>query len=146
MTQGSPKTRYTFRDVRGAYVRERRITEGEGELPAVFLYRPIPHRLPPHFLRLGLPPMGVTVVSGTIALNLVPVALTIGSRAYLCVAVLGPVFHVLDCVDGGMARVPGRTSELGRLVDRFVDQTFWIALVVIGAVFRKAAWKGEGPA
>ncbi|MFC1791558.1 CDP-alcohol phosphatidyltransferase family protein [Gemmatimonadota bacterium] len=129
MTPRPGKTRYTFQDVRDAYVRERRMTELEGELPAVLLYRPISHRIAPILLRLGLPPLAVTMVSASIVLTLIPVASVTGSRAYLYVAALGLLFHILDCVDGDMARTAGRTSELGRLVDGFVDQCYWISLL-----------------
>jgi phosphatidylglycerophosphate synthase len=128
MTPEPTKTRYSIRDVRDAWLRKRRLTELEGELPAVLLYRPVSHMVTPLFLRLRLSPLSVTLVNGAIALSLVPVAVMTGSRAYLHVAALGLVFHVLDCVDGDMARVSGKTSELGRLADGFVDQVYWIAL------------------
>jgi phosphatidylglycerophosphate synthase len=51
-------------------------------------------------------------------------------RGALAVAAAGVVFHVLDCLDGDMARTLGVASELGRIVDGLVDQLFWILLLL----------------
>ena len=55
------------------------------------------------------------------------------------VAALGFCFHVLDCVDGNMARTAGTASKLGGLVDGFVDLSFWCLLFLsLGLLVERA--------
>jgi phosphatidylglycerophosphate synthase len=49
-------------------------------------------------------------------------------RAYLPIALLTLLFHVLDCVDGNLARTRGTVSARGALLDALVDQAFWCCL------------------
>jgi phosphatidylglycerophosphate synthase len=125
----SKKTTYTFQEVRDAYYRERRLAELDGELPAALLYRPLSLRLTPIVLRLGIRPLGVTLANGLLALALVPVSLKVANAPYLWVAALGFLFHVMDCLDGDMARTRGTANEFGGLIDGFVDQLYWINLL-----------------
>jgi phosphatidylglycerophosphate synthase len=46
----------------------------------------------------------------------------------VCVGALGVVFCILDCVDGDLARVTGRTSRLGAYADFITDIVYRIAL------------------
>jgi len=70
----------------------------------------------------------VTLSSGLISALMLTVAWRGGEHAYVGVAALGFCFHVLDCVDGNMARTTNRTSGLGALLDGTLDMCFWAAL------------------
>lgn len=148
MTPEPAKIRYSIREVRDAYARERRITELEGELPAVLLYRPVSHMVTPLFLRLGLSPLSVTLVNGAIAMGLGEPPLepvtewpprTLLARLRVATAGLEDLY-VFALVIGG---------ALGRLGEIFLGMAIYVASmfpVPPGAVFRKAALRGGGSA
>ena len=114
--------------MRRSYTPEKSWAEMEGELPSWLLYRPLSFYLTPPLLNAGIPIAAVTLSSGLVALAMLAVAWRGGPYAYLVVAGLGFVFHVLDCVDGNMARTSGRSSGFGALLDGFIDRSFWCAL------------------
>ncbi len=120
--------RYTVADVKRSYTPEKAWAELEGELPAYLIYRPLSFYVTPLFLRLGIPILAVTLSSGVLALLMVFLAWRGGPYAYLAVAALGLVFHVMDCVDGNMARTTGRSSKFGGLVDGMIDMSYWSLL------------------
>jgi phosphatidylglycerophosphate synthase len=67
------------------------------------------------------------------------VARLAGERAYLAVAALALACHVLDCVDGNIARATGRASRFGALLDGFVDLVFWaLFFVAFGVLVDRA--------
>jgi hypothetical protein len=126
----SKRPRYTVADVRRSFPPHKRWSEFEGELPVALLYRPISYYLSVPLLNLGVPVLAVTLTSGLLALTMLAVAWNGGDRAYLVVVGAGLAFHLLDCVDGNMARTAGKSSRLGGLVDGFIDMSFWCALFV----------------
>jgi phosphatidylglycerophosphate synthase len=109
----------------------------EGELPSYLIYRPLSFYVTPLFLRLGVPILSVTLTSGVLAALMLAIAIRGGAHAYLYVAAIGFTFHVLDCVDGNMARTVGRPSRFGGLVDGCIDMSFWSLLFVsVGLLVR----------
>ncbi len=121
--------RFTLEDVRRSYTPEKRWAELQGELPAALLYRPVSFWLTPPLLSLGVPPLVVTALALAVAVAMPVVAWAGGEGAHWGVAALGLAFHVLDCVDGNMARTLGRTSVQGAVADAFVDASFWALLL-----------------
>ena len=135
----SDPTRYTLEDVRRSYPPEKAWAEMEGDFPAWLIYRPLSFHVTPLFLRLRIPIFAVTLSSGVLALAMPLVAGWGGPHAYLGVAALGLAFHVLDCVDGNMARTTGRSSRLGGLLDGVIDRSFWILLFLsLGLLVERA--------
>jgi hypothetical protein len=94
------------------------------------IYRPLSFYLTPPLLRLGVPILGVTLSSAVIAALMLWVAWLDAPNAYLIIAALGFTFHVLDCIDGNMARTTDRASRVGALADATIDMCFWCALFV----------------
>lgn len=125
----SAKRRYTLADVRASYPPEKAWAEMQGDFPCYLIYRPISFFLTPPLLRLGIPVSGVTLFALGVAIAMAGLAWRGGAHAYLVVAGLGFAYHVLDCVDGNMARTLGRTSRLGGILDGTVDMTFWCLLL-----------------
>jgi phosphatidylglycerophosphate synthase len=115
-------------DVRRSYTLEKAWTELEGELPVYLIYRPLSFPVSWALLRLGVPILAVTLCSGVLACTMVTLAWRGGPHAFWAVAALGFCFHVLDCVDGNMARTAGRSSNLGGLIDGLIDMTYWALL------------------
>jgi phosphatidylglycerophosphate synthase len=135
--------RYSLADVRRSYTPEKARAELRGELPAYLVYRPLSFPITWLLLGLGVPTWLVTVSGGALAVGVLAAAVSGGPHAYLCVAGLGLGFHVLDCVDGNMARTTGRTSRFGALLDGLCDYTFWSALLcALGVLVERenAAW------
>lgn len=122
--------RYTLADVKRSYGPEKAWAEMQGDLPCYLLYRPISFRVALPFLWLGVPVMAMTLLSLLIALAMPLMALRGGEHAYLWVAGLGFAYHVMDCVDGNMARTLGRTSRLGAILDGTIDMSFWCLLLL----------------
>jgi phosphatidylglycerophosphate synthase len=134
-----PGIRYTIADVRASYGTNKRWSELEGDLPSFLLYRPVSFWLTPLFLRLGITATAVTLTAAVLSALLPAVAWYGGTRAYAAVAVIALVVHVMDCLDGNIARTSGRTSGVGALLDGFVDLCFWsLYLVSIGILVKQA--------
>jgi phosphatidylglycerophosphate synthase len=124
----APK-RYSLADVRRSYTPAKARAELRGELPAYLLYRPLSFPIAWLLLRLGVPTIAVTAGCGALAVAVLAAAISGGAHAYLCVAGCGLAFHVLDCVDGNMARTTGEASRFGALLDGLCDYAFWSALL-----------------
>jgi phosphatidylglycerophosphate synthase len=120
---------YTLAQVRASYTPHKAWQEMSGELPAYLLYRPLSFWLTVPLLRLRIPTLAVTALSGLIAVSLPLIAALSATSAWLEVGLLALVFHVLDCVDGNLARTRGTCSPGGALLDAIADQAFWIALL-----------------
>ena len=122
--------RHTLAEVKRSYGPEKAWAEMQGDLPCYLIYRPISFRVALPFLWLGVPVMAMTLLSLVIALAMLLMALRGGEHAYLWVAGLGFTYHVMDCVDGNMARTLGRTSRLGAILDGTIDMSFWCLLLL----------------
>jgi phosphatidylglycerophosphate synthase len=115
--------------VRASYTPEKAWQEMSGELPAFLLYRPLSFLLTVPLLALGVPATFITCVCLAIALSLPALAFMMGERAWLAVSLLALVFHVLDCVDGNLARTRGTQGPFGAWLDGVADQAFWVGLL-----------------
>ena len=120
--------RYSLADIKRSYTADKAWAEMQGELPSYLIYRPLSFYPAWILLWLRVPIMAVTLSSGLVALLMVATAWQGGPWAWLVVVGLGFCFHVLDCVDGNMARTTGRFSRLGALMDGTIDMSFWCLL------------------
>lgn len=120
--------RYSLADIKRSYTPEKAWAEMQGELPAYLIYRPLSFYVTWPFLWLRVPILAVTLLSGGVAFAMALLAWRGGASAWMAVVGLGFAFHVLDCVDGNMARTTGRFSRLGALLDGTIDMTFWCLL------------------
>jgi phosphatidylglycerophosphate synthase len=135
---------YTLDDVRRSYTPEKRWGDLEGDLPSFLLYRPLSIWLTPLFLKAGCSANLVTAFGLGLALLMPLAALSLGPSAYVAVALLALVVHLLDCVDGNIARTTGRSSRVGALFDGFCDLVFWVLyFAALGLLVERAA---SGPA
>ncbi len=101
----------------------------QGDLICFLVYRQISFYVTPPLLRLGVPVLGVTCFALLVALAMVTIAWLGGPSVWWAVAAIGFAYHVLDCVDGNMARTLGQTSRLGAILDGTVDMGFWCGLL-----------------
>lgn len=124
------KPRYSLADIKASYSPEKAWAEMQGDFPCYLIYRPISFYLTLPLLRLGVPVTGVTLFAFAVALGMLALAWRGGPLAYLAVAGLGFSYHVLDCVDGNMARTLRRTSRLGGILDGTFDMAFWCLLLL----------------
>jgi phosphatidylglycerophosphate synthase len=93
----------------------------------VLLVDPVATRIvPPLSRRSWVTPTRVTLAAH--ALGLVCVALY-ATEALLLAAVVFEVRFLLDCVDGKLARVTGRSSVAGGMLDAFGDRILLMAMV-----------------
>ena len=120
--------KYSLADIKRSYTPEKAWAEMQGELPCYLIYRPLSFYPSWLLLRLRVPIMAVTLSSGVLALVMAFLAWEGRSWAWLAVVASGFCFHVLDCVDGNMARTTGRFSRLGALLDGTIDMSFWCLL------------------
>jgi phosphatidylglycerophosphate synthase len=98
------------------------------EWAIALVYRPFSFLLTPLFAACGAAPTAVTMLGLACALLLPWLAITGGASAWAWVGALGVIFCILDCVDGDLARVTGRTSKLGAYADFITDIVYRIAL------------------
>lgn len=120
--------RYSLADVRRSYTAEKAWAEMEGDLPSYLLYRPLSYVPAWLALRIGIPITVMTLASGVLVVLMVWQTLRGGPGAYWWPVGCGLAFHVLDCVDGNMARTAGRSSSFGAVLDGLIDFCYWIAL------------------
>lgn len=112
--------RHTVAEAVRSYLAEKASEELGGEWGAALFFRPPSLLLTPVLLNLGVGPMAVTVASLLFVLALPWLALWGGPAGYLYLGLAGVVIGVLDCLDGSMARVAGRTGRMGHYVDFLV--------------------------
>lgn len=120
----NPRNRYNLDDIRRSYTPERRWEEIEGDFLFFLIYRQLSFYVTPVFLRLGVSPTIATLFGGVLAVAMATVAWRGGETAYLGVAALGLCVHLMDGVDGNIARTTGRSSSLGASLDCLVDRTY----------------------
>ncbi|MDG2051509.1 MAG: CDP-alcohol phosphatidyltransferase family protein [Myxococcota bacterium] len=122
--------KYDVEAVRASFPPEKAWGEMQGDLFCYLLYRPISFWVTPWLLNLRVPVMGVTLGAFCVAVAMVTIAALGGGLAWAGVAILGFVYHVLDCVDGNMARTLDQSSRLGAILDGTVDMIFWCLLLL----------------
>jgi hypothetical protein len=103
--------------------------EAEGILDLYF-YRKIGFRLAQFFAKLGMTPVAVTLLGGLFGI-------TAGHFYFyrdLRLNIAGMILHVcanaLDNADGQLARLTGRGSREGRIIDSFVDHIIFVNIYV----------------
>ena len=122
--------KYDVQAVRDSFPPEKAWSEMQGDFFCYLLYRPISFWITPWLLNRRVPVMAVTLGAFCIAVTIVMVAAGGGRFAWVGVAVLGFTYHVLDCVDGNMARTLGQSTRLGAILDGTVDMIFWCLLLI----------------
>ena len=104
-----------------------KVREAEGILD-VYFYRRVGFQLAKFFAKLGLSPMGVTVLGGVFGI--------LAGHLYfyqnLLTNIAGMILHVwanaLDNADGQLARLTGRQSRDGRIIDSLVDHLIFASI------------------
>jgi phosphatidylglycerophosphate synthase len=106
-----------------------KLREAEGFLDLYF-YRRVGFRLAQLFAKVGLTPVAVTILGGL-------VGIVAGHLYYyrdLTTNIVGMALHVcanvLDNADGQLARLTGRGSRNGRIVDSLVDHLIFLNIYV----------------
>jgi phosphatidylglycerophosphate synthase len=106
-----------------------KVREAEGVLDLYF-YRPIGFRLAQVFAKINVTPAGVSLLGGLIGV--------IAGHLYfyrdLGVNVGGMALQVLanalDNADGQLARMTGRTSRMGRIIDSLADHLVFVSIYI----------------
>lgn len=83
-----------------------------------------------------LTPNRITILSFVVAIISVVLIVIGGTSNFIMAAVLIHVSHILDCMDGQMARYRQTTSTIGSYLDRLTDQvqvTFWFGAIAYAA-------------
>lgn len=118
--------------------------ELRGDWAVVIFYRIWSFPLVWLFARTAVNPSTVTAFSGLLVLllpasaGLLPLSVAGPAVAALSCAVL-----ILDCVDGALARITGRASRLGGMLDFLVDMAHWGLLYAsIGLLADRVAGTG----
>jgi phosphatidylglycerophosphate synthase len=122
--------KYDVQAVRDSFPPEKAWSEMQGDFFCYLLYRPISFWVTPWFLNRRIPVTGVTLGAFCVAVTMLMIAAGGGRFAWLGVAVLGLTYHVLDCVDGNMARTLGQSTRFGAILDGTVDMIFWCLLLI----------------
>ena len=120
-----------------------KVREAEGILDLYF-YRRVGFQLARFFAKLGMSPIGVTLLGGFVGV--------VASHFYfyrdLRTNIAGMVLHVcanaLDNADGQLARLTGRQSREGRIMDSVVDHVIFVSIYVHLAL--RALFAGASPA
>jgi phosphatidylglycerophosphate synthase len=94
---------------------------------ARYLYRPISLRAAALLARTRISPVQVTVASGALTIG---GGVAFGYGEYLWGAALILAGVITDCVDGDLARLTGRTSRSGALLDSVIDRWTDAALIL----------------
>ena len=106
-----------------------KVREAEGILDLYF-YRKLGFQLAKFFAKVGMSPVGVTLLGGVFGI--------VGGHLYfyrnLTINITGMVLHVcanlLDNADGQLARLTGRQSREGRIIDSLVDHLIFTSIYV----------------
>lgn len=120
-----------------------KVREAEGILDLYF-YRRVGFQLARFFAKLGMSPIGVTLLGGFVGV--------VASHFYfyrdLRTNIAGMVLHVcanaLDNADGQLARLTGRQSRQGRILDSVIDHLVFVSIYVNLAL--RALFAGASPA
>lgn len=129
--------RKLFAEVRASYTPEKAADERQSEFLAHVLHRPLSFLVTPFFLMAGFSADGVTAVMFAAALAMPVAAGVAGGCAFIAVAALVLCAQVLDCVDGNVARVTGRSTPVGGMLDGLCSLLFWtLYFISIGLLAR----------
>jgi hypothetical protein len=120
-----------------------KVREAEGILD-VYFYRRVGFQLARLFAKTRISPIGVTLLGGLVGIT--------ASHLYfyrdLRTNIVGMLLHVcanaLDNADGQLARLTGRQSREGRIIDSLVDHLIFISIYV--NLTLRALFAGASPA
>jgi CDP-alcohol phosphatidyltransferase len=119
-----------------------KVREAEGVLDLYF-YRKLGFQLAKFFAKLGISPVGVTLLGGVFGI----VAGHLYFYRNLTINITGMVLHVaanlLDNADGQLARLTGRKSREGRILDSLVDHLIFTSIYVHLAL--RCLFEGASP-
>lgn len=131
-------------DLLKTQARSRWAEEARSDWAYVAFYRPLATTLAWILAHGPTTPMAVTLAGGVSIPLMIAAALWLPAGiAVPVVGLLGWLGGLLDCVDGDLARLTGRTSWLGRYVDFQIDVARWATLfVAVGHAADRAAGGG----
>lgn len=89
-----------------------------------YFFRRLAHLLVPLFLKFNISPNTVTSLSLTTGLI---ASIFLFKRQFIIFGILALAAIVLDCCDGQVARLSGKTSSIGRILDGICDM-IWIVV------------------
>lgn len=119
--------------------------EARSDWAYVVFYRPIAAALAWGLAHTPATPMAVTLAGGLSIPAMAALALLLpGATAVPLIGLVGWLGGLLDCADGDLARLTGRTSWLGRYVDFQVDVVRWATLFVAVGIAADRADGGIG--
>jgi phosphatidylglycerophosphate synthase len=125
--------------------RTRWAEEARSDWAYVVFYRPASVALAWALARTAVTPMAVTLAGGfSIPLMIAAAILLPATVAVPVVGLVGYLGGLLDCVDGDLARLVGRTSWIGRYVDFQIDVVRWAVLFVAVGHAADRASDGSG--
>jgi phosphatidylglycerophosphate synthase len=108
----------------------------------VYVARPLAALVVWILARTPITPNQVTFLGFFVFLSaLVPVVILTDSWGLLAGALLIQLAYVLDCADGQLARITGKTSEIGAYFDFFIDE---IKANFLVAAFALRSWMTDG--
>ena len=122
----TPTNSYSLRTVLASYSDENRRAEMRTHWAAAVVYRYPSLLMAWPLIRWGVTPMQATLAGLGLALLLPVIAyVTPLGVAGIALCVAGALFQLLDCVDGAIARVTGKSSDTGARADFLVDMLQW---------------------
>lgn len=104
-----------------------------------YFYRRVAHYLVPLCTSLRMTPDQVTTLSLLTGLS---AAYLVLHRQFIISAILVIGAIILDCTDGQLARITGKTSPMGRIMDGFFD-SLWVTALWL-AIFFSGYFQGRG--
>ena len=120
-----------------------KVREAEGLLD-VYFYRRVGFQLARLFAKTGISPIGVTLLGGLVGITASHFYFYRDLRANIVGMLLHVCANALDNADGQLARLTGRQSRDGRIIDSLVDHLIFISIYLNLAL--RALFAGASPA
>ena len=122
-------TTHSFRDIIGDLNNPKVKHERRTDWAIAYLYRVPSTVFTWMFLRTGLSPVQISALGLVVSLAMPIVALWFPLwMAVWVICLCGVLFQILDCCDGTVARITGRTSILGADLDYFFGMIHYLCL------------------
>lgn len=122
-------TTHSFRDIIGDLNNPKVKLERRTDWAIAYLYRVPSTVFTWAFLKMGLSPVQVSVLGLIVSLAMPIMALWLPLwLAVWMICLCGVLFQILDCSDGTVARITGRTSILGADIDYFFGMIHYLCL------------------
>lgn len=106
-----------------------KVREAEGVLDLYF-YRKLGFQLARFFAKLGVSPVGVTLLGGVFGIFAGHLYFYRNLSANIAGMALHVFANLLDNADGQLARLTGRQSRGGRIIDSLVDHLIFVSIYV----------------